>query len=91
MDLLSGSLPRLEYVAGVIFSTVLGIKYEITTDRRKIGSKPAIIYSNEKVKNQFVIRPAGLLGETGVGNVSPEVSFIGEMPLFLKLKGKHPV
>jgi len=79
--------PRLEYVAGVIFSTVLGIKYEITTDRRKIGSKPAIIYSNEKVKNQFVIRPAGLLGETGVGNVSPEVSFIGEMPLFFETEG----
>jgi len=37
--------PRLEYATEIIFSTILGIEYEITTDRRRIGSSPAIIYS----------------------------------------------
>jgi hypothetical protein len=46
--------PRLEYVTGVIFSSVLGIDYEITEDRRKIGNNPSIFYSDEKVKDQFV-------------------------------------
>ena len=78
---------RLEYTAGVIFSTVLGINYEITTDRRKIGGSPAIIYTNEKVKDQFVIRPSGLLGEAGLGQVLPEVTFLDEMPLLYPSEG----
>lgn len=79
--------PRLEYTAGVIFSTVLGINYEITTDRRKIGASPAIIYTNEKVKDQFVIRPSGLLQETGQGHARPEVSVHDGMPLLFPTDG----
>ncbi|HNX83938.1 MAG TPA: hypothetical protein PKK03_05755, partial [Bacteroidales bacterium] len=79
--------PRLEYAAGVIFSTVLGINYEITTDRRKIGGSPAVFYTNEKVKDQFVIRPSGLLDATGVEQIRPEVSFIGEMPVLFAAEG----
>jgi len=72
--------PRLEYAAEIIFSTILGIEYEITTDRRRIGSSPAIIYSGEKVGDQFVIRPSGLLSEAVVSEIRPEVSLFGEMP-----------
>jgi len=79
--------PRLEYVAGVIFSTILGIEYEITGDRRKIGNNPGIIYSNEKVKSQFVIRPSGLLSETGVAGTVPEVSYAGDMPVLFATGG----
>ncbi len=79
--------PRLEYVAGVIFSSVLGIDYEITTDRRKIGSNPAIIYSDEKVKDQFVIRPSGLLSATGVTPQEPSVSFAGDLPVLFPADG----
>ena len=73
--------PRLEYTAGVIFDTILGISFEITTDRRKIGTGPAIFYSGEKAKDQFVIRPAGLLSATGVSMPEPEVTFHDGMPL----------
>lgn len=73
--------PRLEYTAGVIFDLILGISYEITTDRRKIGSGPAIIYSDEKAKDQFVIRPSGLLSATGVTHPVPEVSRPDGMPV----------
>ena len=83
--------PRLEYVTGVIFSTVLGIDYEITDDRRKIGTSPSIFYSDEKVKDQFVIRPSGLLSATGVTPLVPEVTHLGDMPvLFASDEGHFP-
>ncbi len=83
--------PRLEYVAGVIFSSVLGIDYEITDDRRKIGNNPSIFYSDEKVKDQFVIRPSGLLSSTGVTALVPEVKHVGDMPvLFASDEGFFP-
>jgi hypothetical protein len=74
--------PRLEYVAFVICSSVLGIEYEITNDRRKIGNHPCIIYSDEKVRDQFVIRPSGLINETGITDTVPVVSYIDDMPVF---------
>lgn len=73
--------PRLEYTAGVIFRTILGINYEITTDRRKIGSSPAIIYSAEKVRDQFVMRPSGLLSASGIVQTDPGVAKENGMPL----------
>ncbi len=83
--------PRLEYVSGVIFSSVLGIDYEITDDRRKIGNSPSIFYSDEKVKDQFVIRPSGLLSATGVTALVPDVTHIGDMPvLFASDEGLFP-
>ena len=73
--------PRLEYTAGVIFDTVLGISFELTSDRRRIGTGPSIIYSGEKVRDQFVIRPSGLLSATGVSFPDPVVSFADGMPM----------
>src|SRR5690606_28518857 len=73
--------PRLEYTAGVIFDTILGISFELTTDRRRLGAGPAIFYSGEKVKDQFVIRPSGLLSATGISSPEPEVSFYEGMPM----------
>lgn len=79
--------PRLEYVAEIIFSSILGIEYEITADRRKIGGNPAIIYSDEKVKGQFVIRPSGLLAATGVTPLEPEVIVIDDIPVLFPADG----
>ena len=73
--------PRLEYTAEVIFDTILGIDYELTSDRRKVGSGPAIFYSAEKTRDQFVIRPSGLLSATGVTMPEPEVSWSDGMPV----------
>jgi hypothetical protein len=77
--------PRLEYTAEVLFSTILGIEYEITSDRRKLGNNPSIIYSSEDIRDQFVIQPAGLLSENGINkNVQPKVSYIEDMPVFFE-------
>jgi hypothetical protein len=73
--------PRLEYTAEVIFDTILGIDYELTTDRRRVGAGPAIFYSGEKARDQFVIRPSGLLSGTGVTMQEPEVSWSDGMPV----------
>lgn len=73
--------PRLEYTAEVIFDTILGIDHELTSDRRKVGSGPAIFYSAEKTRDQFVIRPSGLLSATGVTMPEPEVSWSDGMPV----------
>ena len=81
--------PRLEYVAGVIFTSVLGIDYEITDDRRKIGTGPSVFYSDEKVKDQFVIRPSGLLAASGVTPLVPDVTNIGDMPVLFASEGTH--
>lgn len=72
---------RLEYTTDVIFSTILGISYELTTDRRRLGNSPAIIYSDEKVKSPFVIRPSGLLSSGEITPLLPEVSHLDGMPL----------
>jgi hypothetical protein len=81
--------PRLEYVAGVIFTSVLGIDYEITDDRRKIGTGPSIFYSDEKVKDQFVIRPSGLIAAAGVTPLVPVVTRIGDMPVLFPSEVGH--
>jgi len=73
--------PRLEYVADVVFSSVLGMEYEITSDRRKIGSSPSIIYSDESASVSLVIRPAGLVFAQGLESVEPEVRLTGDMPI----------
>ncbi len=73
--------PRLEYVAEIIFTSILGIEYEITADRRKLGGNPAIIYSDEKAKEQFVIRPSGLLAASGVTAMEPEVAYLDDLPV----------
>ncbi|MDZ7635334.1 MAG: polysaccharide deacetylase family protein [Bacteroidales bacterium] len=79
--------PRLEYAAEIIFSSILGIEYEITADRRKIGGNPAIIYSDEKVREQFVIRPSGLLAASGVTPLEPEVAYLDDLPVLFPSEG----
>lgn len=77
--------PRFEYTAEILFSTILGIDYEITPDRRKLGNNPAIVYSSEDIRDHFVIRPSGLLTESGLNNKNlPEVTYLEDMPLLFE-------
>jgi len=78
--------PRLEYTAGVIFNTILGINYEITTDRRKTGNSPTIIYSGEKIKDQFIIRPSGLLSASGIVQTDPRLTELEGMPVLFPVE-----
>lgn len=79
--------PRLEYAAEVIFSSVLGISYKLTSDRRTIGGSPAIIYSDEKVKGQFVVIPSGLLSGRTITPLEPEVLYSDDLPMIFANDG----
>lgn len=76
--------PRLEYAAEVIFSNILGIDFEITTDRRRIGNSPAVIYADESAPGSVVIKPDGLLFSEGVTPLVPSVDHIGDMPVLFR-------
>ncbi len=79
--------PRFEYVADVIFNSILGIEYEITTDRRKIGSHPSIIYSGENITGQLVIRPSGFIFSKGIIDIEPDFVQLGDLPVIFATEG----
>jgi hypothetical protein len=58
--------PRLRYIAGIILGDILGLSWEMVTDKRKLGKHPVINYSDENIAGCFMISPDSLLFETGI-------------------------
>jgi hypothetical protein len=77
-------LPRLRYIAEIILDDILGLSWEIVTDKRKLGKNPVINYSDEDIKGSFRISPAGLLSENGLKKWEPTVSEWKGLPLFFQ-------
>src|SRR5664279_124392 len=76
--------PRLRYIADIILGDILGMKWEVVTDRRKLGKHPVINYSKEKLPGSFKINPESLLFEEGI---SQRQVIIGEwkgLPAFFQ-------
>jgi hypothetical protein len=59
-------VPRLRYIAGILLGDILGLTWEVITDKRKLGKHPVINYSDERITGAFKISPDTLLFETGV-------------------------
>ena len=59
-------VPRLRYIAGIILGDILGLQWEIITDKRKLGKYPVINYSSENISGAFKISPDELLFETDI-------------------------
>lgn len=59
-------VPRLRYIAGIILGDILGLSWEVTNDKRKLGKHPVINYTTENIAGSFKISPDMLLFETGV-------------------------
>ncbi len=76
--------PRLGYIAGIILGDILGLKWEIVTDRRKLGKHPVINYSEENIKGSFRISPDPLLFETGISKKEIRVSTWNNLPVFFQ-------
>jgi len=74
--------PRLKYIAGIIIGEILGLPWEVVTDRRKLGKHPVINYSNDKISGSFRISPVSLLFESGINNVEINVSNWKNLPVF---------
>lgn len=76
--------PRLRYIAGIILGDILGLQWEVITDKRKLGKHPVINYSQDNLSGSFKINPDSLLFEKGI--VSKQI-IIGEwkgLPVFFQ-------
>ncbi|MCX6254169.1 MAG: polysaccharide deacetylase family protein [Bacteroidia bacterium] len=60
------NVPRLRYIAGIILGDILGLQWEVITDKRKLGKHSVINYSSENITGSFKINPDPLLFETGI-------------------------
>jgi hypothetical protein len=80
----NSNFPRLRYIAGLILSDILGLTWEVVTDRRKLGKHPVINYSSENIPGSFRISPVSLLFETGA---KPQEFILNEwkgLPVFFQ-------
>ncbi len=76
--------PRLRYIAGIILGDILGLKWEVITDKRKLGKHPVINYSSDNLAGSFKIIPDSVLFEKGI---SPKEIVISEwkgLPVFFQ-------
>ncbi len=78
------SSPRLNYIAGILIGDILGLHWEVITDRRKLGKHPVINYSSEKIAGSLRIDPAPLLFESGIKQVEINVSTWKNLPVFFQ-------
>ncbi len=74
--------PRLNYIAGLIFGEILGLTWEVITDKRKLGKYDVINYSNEDLPGSFKISPDSILFEKGILAREIIVTQWEELPLF---------
>jgi hypothetical protein len=77
-------VPRLRYIAEIILGEILGLSWEIITDKRKLGKNPVINYSGEDLNGSLKIQPHNLLFETGLKNHEPSVSEWKGLPVFFQ-------
>lgn len=75
-------VPRLRYIAGIILGDILGLSWEVITDKRKLGKHPVINYSSENITGSLKISPDSLLFESGVTGREIIVSEWKGLPVF---------
>ncbi len=74
--------PRLTYIAGLILGDILGLPWEVVSDRRRLGKHLVINYSQENIKGSFRINPDPLLFETGTVRKEIVISEWKNLPVF---------
>jgi hypothetical protein len=78
------NVPRLRYIAGIILGDILGLSWEVITDKRKLGKYPVINYSSEDISGSFKISPDSLLFETGISPREVVVNEWNGLPVFFQ-------
>jgi len=73
---------RLRYIAGIILGDIMGLNWDIVTDRRKLGKQYVINYSDEEIPGSFSIIPASILFENGIIEKEITVFRWKDMPVF---------
>ncbi len=79
-------VPRLRYIASLILGEILGLAWELTTDKRKLGKHPVINYSDETIAGAFRISPSTLLFEKGIKSREISVTEWKSLPMFFSGK-----
>ncbi len=74
--------PRLRYIVSLILGDILGLTWEITTDKRKTRKPPIINYSGDDINGSFRIIPGTLLFEKGIKEKEIAVSEWNNLPVF---------
>lgn len=82
----NSDVPRLRYIAGILLTDILGLHWEIVTDKRKLGKNPVINYSCEDIKGSFKIVPEEILFETGIREWNLSVSTWSGLPVFFQTR-----
>ena len=80
----SSNVPRLRYIAEIILGDILGLNWEMVTDRRKLGKNPVINYSSENITGSFKINPDTLLFEESVKKREITTSDWKGLPVFFQ-------
>lgn len=79
---------RLRYVCGHIFGSVLGVGYELGSDAPQDDGVVVINYSDkEDVRSSVRVVPCGLLEESGVRKVVPDVFYSQGVLAFFRTGG----
>jgi hypothetical protein len=78
------NVPRLRYIAGIILGDILGLSWEVITDKRKLGKHYVINYSSENITGSFKISPDSLLFETGISAREIIVTECNGLPVFFR-------
>lgn len=76
--------PRLGYIAGIILGDILGLKWEMVSDKRKLGKQYIINYSKENIRGAFRINPDTLLFEQGVKCREISITTWKNLPIFFQ-------
>jgi hypothetical protein len=76
--------PRLRFIADLILNEILGLPWEIITDRRKLGKCAVINYSDENVTGSFRISPVKLLFDKGISPQEIVITDWGGLPVFFQ-------
>jgi len=77
--------PRLRYIAGIILGDILGLQWQVITDKRKLGKHPVINYSCDKISGSFKSCPESLLFEKGIVAKEIILSEWKELPVFFQI------
>jgi hypothetical protein len=77
----SADVPRLRYISGILLGDILGLSWEIITDKRKLRKHTVINYSSELIPGSFQIHPQKLLFEKGIIEREIPVSRWNDLPV----------
>lgn len=80
----TSKVPRLNYVVDLILNEILGLSWEIITDRRKLGKSCVINYTGKIIPGSLKVSPSGLLFEKGIRIQEINMTEWKSLPVFFQ-------